>query len=84
MTQTPAPTQTRHPWRAVARTVFAAVVALASLLPYIAAEAHIDAVPAVGQVLAVAGAITRILAIPGVDKWLRDYLPFLAAEPRQG
>lgn len=77
----PAPTQTRHPWRATARTVVAGAIALATLLPYIVAGAHIDTGPGVGQVLAVAAAVTRILAIPGVDDWLRTYLPFLAAEP---
>lgn len=77
------PTQTRHPWRATARTIFAAGIALLSLLPTIALTAHIETVPAVGQVLGVAGAITRVLAMPGVDAWLRTYLPFLAAEPKE-
>lgn len=81
MTQ-PAPTQTRHPWRATARTVFAGAVALLTLIPYVVAEAHLDAVPGVTQVLAVAAAVTRILAIPGVDAWLQTYLPFLAAQPK--
>ncbi len=75
------PTQTRHPWRATARTVFAAAVAFASLAPVVAATAHVDAVPAVVQVLAVAGAITRVLAMPAVDGWLRRYLPLLATTP---
>ncbi|WLS43294.1 hypothetical protein Q3V37_17910 [Micromonospora profundi] len=74
-------TQTRHPWRAVARTVFAAVIALLSLLPTIAAAAGIEAVPLVAQALAVAAAVTRVLAIPGVDDFLRRYLPFLASAP---
>lgn len=78
----PTPTQTRHPWRATVRTVFASVVALLSLLPVIAATARLDAVPAVAQVLTVAATVTRVLAIPGVDGWLREYLPFLAAEPK--
>ncbi|MBM0229563.1 hypothetical protein [Micromonospora sp. ATA51] len=76
-----ASTQTRHPWRAVARTIFAAVVALLSLLPTIAAVAGIDAVPLVAQALAVAAAVTRVLAIPGVDAFLREYLPSLASSP---
>ncbi|MFU8873240.1 hypothetical protein [Micromonospora sp. SL4-19] len=74
-------TQTRYPWRAVARTTFAAVVALLSLLPTIAAAAGVDAVPLVAQALAVAAAVTRVLAIPGVDDFLRRYLPFLASAP---
>ena len=75
------PTQTRHPWRATIRTAFAAAVALASLLPYVVAEAHVDAVPGVSQVLAVAAAVTRIMAIPGVNDWLKIYLPWLATDP---
>ncbi len=84
MTLTPTtPTQTRHPWRATARTVIAAGVALLSLLPYVAATAHVDTVPAVAQVLVVTGAITRVLALPAVDRWVRRYLPWLAASPSQ-
>lgn len=81
MTQ-PQPTQSRHPWRATVRTVFAATIALASLLPTIAVVAHVDTVAAVGQVLTVAGAVTRVMAIPGVNEWLMRYLPVLAAEPK--
>lgn len=82
-TPDPTPTQTRHPWRATARTIFALTVAGASLLPYVAAEAHIDAVPGVAQVLGVAGAVTRVLAMPRVNEFLRDFVPWLAATPRQ-
>lgn len=77
----PVPTQTRHPWRATVRTIVAAGLGLLSLLPTIALTTHLDTAPAVAQVLAIAGAITRVLALPGVDQWLRDYLPGLAAEP---
>ncbi|MEU5565492.1 hypothetical protein [Micromonospora musae] len=52
-----------------------------SLLPAIAAVAGVDAVPLVAQALAVAAAVTRILAIPGVSDFLRRYLPFLASAP---
>lgn len=74
-------TQTRYPWRATLRTIFAAALALASLAPVIAATAHVEAVPAVAQVLGVSAGVTRVLAIPGVDAWLRRYAPFLAATP---
>ncbi|MFE9690881.1 hypothetical protein [Micromonospora sp. NPDC005806] len=74
-------TQTRHPWRATARTIFAAVIALLSLLPTIATVAGVDAVPLVAQALAVAAAVTRVLAIPGVDDFLQRYVPFLASAP---
>lgn len=75
------PTQSRHPWRATARTVIAAALALATLAPEIAATAHVDTVPAVAQVLVITGAVTRVLAIPAVDGWLRRFLPWLAASP---
>lgn len=75
------PTQTRHPWRATVRTVAAAGIALLSLLPVVASVAHVDTVPVVAQVLVVSGAVTRVLAIPGVDAWLRRYLPMLASSP---
>ena len=84
MTQ-PVPTQVRHPWRDVARTVFALAVALASLLPYVVTELNMPAEGKVGQVLVVAGAITRILALPAVNDFLTEHAPWLglAAAPRQ-
>ncbi|GAA4714382.1 hypothetical protein [Phytohabitans rumicis] len=82
MTQeTIAPTQTQHPWRATARTIFAAVVGALTLIPVVAATAGIDTVPAIAQVIVVTTAITRVLALPGVDAWLRTHLPWLAATP---
>ncbi|WP_405159831.1 hypothetical protein OG203_25645 [Nocardia sp. NBC_01499] len=73
------PTQVTHPWQATARTVFAVLIALASLIPVIAVAGGLDAVPAVAQLIAVCGAVTRVLALPGVDDFLSRFLPFLAA-----
>jgi hypothetical protein len=77
------PTQTRHPWRATLRTIVAAGVGLAALAPTIAVTAHVDTVPAVVEILGVCGVVTRVLAAPGVDRWVRRYLPWLAASPNQ-
>lgn len=77
------PTQTKYPWRATARTVFAATVAILTLLPVIAMTAGISQEAAVVQVLAVTGAVTRVLALPGVEAFMRAYLPWLAAEPKK-
>ncbi|MHC6175482.1 hypothetical protein [Glutamicibacter sp. X7] len=79
-------TQGTHPWRATVRTLFAAVIALAGLAPLIY-EAAAQQLPematgAVGGVLLVAGAITRIMALPGVEAFLQRFLPFLAAASR--
>jgi len=77
----PAPTQTRYPWRATLRTIAAAAVGALTLIPVVAVTAGLDTVPAVAQVVAVAGAITRVAAVPAVDAWLRRYLPWLATTP---
>jgi hypothetical protein len=78
----PVSTQSRHPWRATVRTTFAAVVGGISLVPTIAATAGVDTVPAVAQVVAVSAAVTRVLALPGVDAWLRQFVPWLASAPQ--
>ena len=79
----PQPTQTRHPWRATARTVFAATVALLPLVPELLAGAHLDATAFGVQTLAITATVTRVLAIPGVNAWITEYVPWLAAAPRQ-
>jgi hypothetical protein len=78
------PTQTEHPWRATARTIFAAAVGLLSLLPLIALTAGVSEQAAVAQVLLVTGAITRVLALPAVNSWLERFVPWLAAAPKAG
>jgi hypothetical protein len=89
-------TQERNPRSAVARTVVA-VLALAPLLngillavmealkPY---EVHLPGwvFPALNGILvaiaALTALVTRVLAVPGVNDWLREYLPFLAPEDK--
>ena len=76
-------TQAAHPWRAVVRGIFQAIVGLAALAPAIySAATQRDPAEAVGWVavaLAVSAAITRVMALPGVERWLQRFLPFLAA-----
>lgn len=78
------PTQVRRPWRATLRTTFAALIALAALAPVLVEAAGLDpsSLPWLAGALAVAAAITRIMALPGVETFLRTYLPFLAAAPK--
>lgn len=75
-------TQSQYPWRATARTVFAAIVGALSLLPVIAVTAGVSESAAVVQVIAVTGAVTRVLALPGVNDWLERFVPWLAPVPR--
>lgn len=79
-----APTQVRKPWRATFRTTLTAFVALMPLIPQIAEAAHINEIPAVASVVGLAAAISRVLALNGVESWLDKYIPILAAEPYEG
>lgn len=79
-------TQSAHPWRATIRTVFTAVIALAALAPLIYAAAAQQspelATGAFAGVLAASGALTRIMAVPGVEAFLQRFAPWLAAGDR--
>lgn len=82
------PTQVRRPWRTVVRSAFQAAVALATLAPLVAAGVYDGADPdtypaAVGQVLVVSSAVTRVMAMPQVEVFLRRFLPFLSAVPKE-
>lgn len=83
---TPAPlpttTQGRYPSRATFRTVVAAILGLLPFLPAIIAEFGLGSVPWVVGPLAVIGGVTRVLAIPGVEVWMKQHAPWLAAQPR--
>lgn len=92
----PLSTQERNPWSAVART-FAAILALIPIVNGIAAllielltpyEIALPAwvFPALNGVLVatavLAAFVTRVLARPDVNDWLRKYLPLLAPEDK--
>ena len=82
--------QSKYPWRATIRTLFAFLVGVGPLLPAIVAAADDAGVPGAAGVsagaLAVTGVVTRVLAIPGVNDLLQrsGALAWLAAEPRIG
>ncbi len=79
------PTQIRRPWRSTGRTAFAVVIALCTIAPYIYGGATLgdpeQATGIIGQVLGVAAGVTRVMALPQVEQFLRRFLPFLAAAP---
>jgi hypothetical protein len=75
-------TQVAHPWRAVVRTAFQITVAVAAGMPllYTAATGG-DPAAATGAfavILGVAAAVTRVMALPWVDQFIRRWLPWLA------
>lgn len=67
--------------RRTIRTTVQTAVTLAGLLPVIVDEAHIPAtLPWVAGALFVAGALTRVMALPGVNRLLPSWMR-LSADP---
>ncbi|HDV6349140.1 TPA: hypothetical protein ACGIZG_001594 [Corynebacterium striatum] len=77
------PTQVRYPTRATVRTAVATAVGFLPILPIIADALGIAAIPWVAAFLAVSASVTRILAHPVIEAWLKQYAPWLAASPRK-
>lgn len=82
MTDVVKPTQVARPWRATFRTVFQGTVAAAAIVPLVLATAGIAPVGIAAIVIAVAGALTRVMALPSVEEFLENYIPILAAKPK--
>lgn len=77
-----APTQVRFPKRTTIRSVFQALIGLAAALPLVIGALGLPTTGGVvAIVLAVSAGITRVMAIPAVNRWLEDHLPWLAAKP---
>lgn len=75
-----APTQVEHKWRATVRTVFQVVLALAAIIPLIVPAIGLSSAAGVGAiVLAVAAAITRLMAEPKVNDFIEKFAPWLRA-----
>ncbi|KZM68483.1 hypothetical protein AWN90_11480 [Nocardia terpenica] len=70
-----------HGWRATARTVFAVMVAVLSVIPTALMTANLDNTVLGAQVIAVAAAVTRILSLPAVNQLIDQFAPFLSARP---
>lgn len=78
-------TQVRHPWRATVRTVLWATVAFAGMWALVVEAMGLDQdVAWVTTSLVVTGAINRIMALPAVEAFLKEYAPWLAADPSKG
>jgi hypothetical protein len=75
------PTQTRHPVRAMLRTVLAVALPLIAVLPQLVDASGAARYGWSAALLAAAATVTRVLAVPGVNGWLAKYLPPLAAAP---
>jgi hypothetical protein len=72
------PTQVRHPNRAMWRTAVQVGVALLTLVPYMVADMDVPTEGWVAQVVGVAMAASRIMALPQVVTFTERHLPWLA------
>lgn len=75
------PTQIRRPWRSTARTVFQAAIALAAMWGLVVEALGLPDWAWVSASLVVAGGVTRVMALPAVETFLRTFVPFLSAAP---
>lgn len=75
-------TQERYPYRGATRTVFQMVVSLAAMWGVVVQAAGLPGWSWVAISLAVAAGITRVMALPDVEVFLRKFLPFLSAAPK--
>lgn len=64
------PTQAKHPWRATARTILALGVSSAIFLPQIVDASGVDQTGWIAGLLAGAGLVTRLMAIPEINQLL--------------
>ena len=72
-------TQVTHPWRATARTIFAALVGFVFVFPVVLSDFHFPIQGAVGTAIAATAVVTRFLALPSVNAALETYVPWLGA-----
>ncbi len=79
----PQSTQERYPRRTLIRTGFQLAVAVASIVPYVVAEIDLPLEGFIGQVVGVCLAITRVMAMPRVNEFLRRFFPLLAPDPAE-
>lgn len=81
----PAPTQVRRPWQATLRSIIQFAVGLAASWAVIVQAAGLhDTTGWLALSVAVAAAITRIMALSQVEALLARFLPFLSAAGRNG
>lgn len=75
------PTQCAHPARAATRSTAATFIALGPLVPVLVLHlGETRAAIVLGAALAGNAIVTRLLAVPQVETWLRAFLPWLAAD----
>lgn len=75
------PTQVARPWRAALRTALAGAIGFIPAGIAITRELELDTVPFFAGAVTLGITVTRVLSIPAVEIFLREYAPWLAAQP---
>lgn len=76
------PTQVQYPSRTVIRTVLQVLLGLSVLIPEIISELGLNTgLPLIAGVLVICGGIARVMAMPAVNAFLSQWLPWLAPVP---
>lgn len=75
------PTQVQHPNRTAWRTAVQVGIAVLTTVPYVVADLDVPVEGVLAQVVGVAAAVSRVMAIPQVAKVIREHLPWLAPAP---
>lgn len=79
---TPTPTtQEQHPRRAAIRTAVQVGLAVLLTIPVAVADLGVPVTGLLAQVVAIAAAVARLMAVPAVAKLVRDHFPWLAPAP---
>lgn len=64
--------------------MFQGAVGFAAMFPVIVVASGLDEqIPAVAGGVLVSGIVTRIMANPQVNDWINQFMPWLAAEPKE-
>lgn len=78
---TPTPTQEQYPRRAAIRTAVQVGLAVLLAIPVAVSDLGIPLEGLLAQVVAVAVAVARLMAVPAVARLIRDHAPWLAPAP---
>ncbi|QNQ90876.1 hypothetical protein GP475_09665 [Corynebacterium poyangense] len=77
-------TQERHPRRAMARSLIAAIVGFIPLIPEIVRAYGLDSIPWIATAAALCATTARIMVMPPVVKWCETYVPWIAPSGYDG
>lgn len=78
------PTQTRHPWRSVFRSVVAFAIGFIPVGTALVIALGWDSMPFFASFLAFGAAVTRVMGMPVTETFLNRHMPWLSASGYTG